>query len=100
MAIQERAKLSNDWNAARPLEDLSASLEAIQTTEDDPHRPGQKMSRLRQLLLHEAAKLRARVSGGAPVPVRAAAPRANGNGASQTIAEKMAAARTFGSGNR
>lgn len=99
VATKERAKLSDDWNAARPLEDLSASLEAIQTTEDDPHRPGQKLSRLRQLMLHEAAKIRAKVTGGQPVPVRAAVPRQN-NGSSQSMSDKIAAARTFGGGSR
>lgn len=99
VAIAERSKISNDWNAARPLEDLSASLEAIQTTEEDPHRPGQKMNRLRQLMVHEAAKIRAKVTGGNPAPAQQQRPVAQ-NGDSRSMADKMAAARTFGSDKR
>lgn len=83
---RERAKLSDDWNLGRPLEDLSASLGAMEV--DDPQRPGQKTTRLKLLLRHEAAKLRASMTPGGQQVV-ATAPRAPRQEA-QSVAEKMA----------
>ncbi len=85
VATKERAKLSDDWNSARPLEDLHDSLERIEV--DDPANPGKKTTKLKLLMLHVAAKIRAQVQGGAPPAQRVAPQQAK---PAQTEAEKMA----------
>jgi len=97
VVVKGRGRMADEWNAARPMEDLSAALEAIQV--DHPEQPGKKISKLKLLMLHEAAKLRGRVAGNQQPPVVRAAP-AQQSGSSQTMAEKMATARTFGGGSR
>ncbi len=99
VVTKERTKIVDEWNQARPLDDLSASLEAMQV--DNPDRPGEKISKLRALMLHEAAKIRARHLG-TPTPTRAPTPGATSmtNGHQQTKEELMDAARTFGGGSR
>ncbi len=90
---QEQGKLADAYYGALDLPALSERLEAIQM--DDPDKPGTPTTRLKLLMRHEAAKIRAR-QGGGQSPIRTSAPRPVAR--EMSMADKMDAARTFGGG--
>ncbi len=66
VVMKEHESLADNYYGGLGLDALSAKLEGAMM--DDPDRPGVKVSRLKLLMRHEAAKIRARQNGtGAPV---------------------------------
>lgn len=94
VVMKEHETLADQYYSGLELPALAEKLEAQMV--DDPDKPGAKISRLKLLMRHEAAKIKARLNG-VPVATRpvSAKPAA---GPQQTDADKWAASRTWGGG--
>ncbi len=92
MVATEHGELADQFYGGLELEALAERLERIQI--EDPENPGKKMSRLSQLMKHQAAKIRARLNGSAPV-ANFQQPRQT-NGKEETQQERWERLRTFG----
>ena len=93
--LQEQGTLARTYYGGLDIPALSAEFEAMEM--DDPDKPGAKTNRLKLLMRHEAAKIRARQNG-TPAPVTQRIERPAPRDSGMTVAEKIAAARNFGSG--
>lgn len=92
--MKERESVADGFYGALEIPALAERLEAISV--DDPDKPGAKVSRLKLLMRHEAARIRSRLNGAQPVAAaRIAQPQ---RAQAQTREELMDAARTFGGG--
>lgn len=93
--MEEHGSLADQFYSGLEIPALAERLSAIEV--DDPAKPGAKTSRLKLLMRHEAARIKAQMNGGTPPPVRVTPPQQVQNGHREmTIAEKLAAARNFG----
>jgi len=93
--MKEHESMADQYYGSLDLAALAEKLEGAQV--DDPDKPGEKVSRLKLLMRHEAAKIRARMNGSS-APVRQVVQHQRQPERQETMAELMDRARTFGGG--
>ena len=93
--VQRQGAEADGFYASLPIEALADRLEAMEV--EDAAKPGTKVSRLKQLMLECARRIRARTSSPVPTIELGQPPVQRPNGKREmTAAEKFDAARTFG----
>ncbi len=94
--MEEHGSLADQFYSGLEIPALAERLSKAEV--DDPLKPGAKVSRLKLLMRHEAARIKAQMNGGQhPVERVVQAPQVQNGQRELTIAEKLAAARNFGS---